>query len=331
METEIRIRFWLQCLEKEENNLVLNSVRLTMNHSIVTDVCVTGDVSPQFLQTKLPLTSQLTPRTRVLRNLTNSQAVKFPTLYGIRKFIITFTRAHHLFLFRTRSIQSKPSFHFLKDRFNINFPPIIVTSSNFTSGFTTKIVYACSSPSACFISHPSHSSWFGHPSNVWRGVLTAPLYLVFSISLLFRAPVTLLSSSTSSSRTHLAYIPVSLWERPCFTPIKRTGKIIIHYVLILTWLADLTAAPVARRVFRITNLFVLATRRSPTLFEAFNQNVALWSTDLSWWSTALINRISIFDLPKVSCVVLLEVPAASTKIEESRRVDPFCFGLSHTC
>jgi len=39
--------------------LVLNSVRLTTNHSIVTDCCVTGDVSPQFLQTELPLTNQL--------------------------------------------------------------------------------------------------------------------------------------------------------------------------------------------------------------------------------------------------------------------------------
>jgi hypothetical protein len=83
METKIRIRFWLQGLEREEINLVLNSVCRTLNHSIVTDCSVTGDVSPQFLRTELPLTNQLTPRTRVLK--------KFPTLYGIRKFIITFT------------------------------------------------------------------------------------------------------------------------------------------------------------------------------------------------------------------------------------------------
>ena len=82
-------------------------------------------VSPQFLQTELPVTNQLTQQTTVLRNLRSPQAVKFPSLYEIRKFIITFTRARHLFLFRARSIQSKPSFHFLKIHFNINLPSIL--------------------------------------------------------------------------------------------------------------------------------------------------------------------------------------------------------------
>jgi len=43
METKIRILFWLQVLEKEEIHLVLNSVYLTMNHSIGNYYCVTGD------------------------------------------------------------------------------------------------------------------------------------------------------------------------------------------------------------------------------------------------------------------------------------------------
>ena len=80
-----------------------------------------------------------------------------------------------------------------------------------------------------------------------------------------------------------------------------------------------------------TNVFVLATRQSPSLFEAFNQSVAFRSTDLSWWSTALTKRISIFDLPRLSCVVLPQVSTEPTKSEESRRVDPFRFGRSHTC
>ena len=131
LKTKIRIRFWLQGLEKEEINLVLNSVCLTMNHSTVADYCVTRDVSPQFLQTEMSLTNQLTPRTRVLRNLASPRAVKFPALYGIRKFIITFTRPHHLFLIWARSIQSKPSFHFLKIHFNLIFAwPCIIDISN---------------------------------------------------------------------------------------------------------------------------------------------------------------------------------------------------------
>ena len=38
----------------------------------------------------------LTPRSRVLQNLTGSQLVKFPTFYGTRRFITAFTTARHL-------------------------------------------------------------------------------------------------------------------------------------------------------------------------------------------------------------------------------------------
>jgi len=45
------------------------------------------------------LTYLLTPYTRVLEKLTGSQLVKkFPTFYGTRKFITTFTRARHVSL-----------------------------------------------------------------------------------------------------------------------------------------------------------------------------------------------------------------------------------------
>lgn len=129
--------------------MVLNSVRLTMNHSIVTDYCVTGDVSPQFLQTELPITIQLTPRTSALRNLTNLQAVKFLTLYGIRKFIITF-------LFRARSIQSKTSFHFLRILFNINLSPIFCYKCYFYLRFYYQNL-------VCIASLPMPASYPTHP------------------------------------------------------------------------------------------------------------------------------------------------------------------------
>jgi hypothetical protein len=137
--------------------LVLNSVCLTMNHAIVTEYCVTGEFSPQFLPTELPLTNQLPPQIRVLRNLTSPQTVKFPALYEIWKFIITFTTARQLCLFRTRSIQSKPSFHFLNNHFNINLPSTCVPSGLFTSGFTRKFCMHRSSPSACYMSHLFHN------------------------------------------------------------------------------------------------------------------------------------------------------------------------------
>jgi hypothetical protein len=53
------------------------------------------------------LTNLLTPWSRVLLlKLTGFSVVKkFPAFYG--RFIIAFSRAHHLSLFRTRSIQEK--------------------------------------------------------------------------------------------------------------------------------------------------------------------------------------------------------------------------------
>jgi len=59
----------------------------------------------------------------LLEKLTVSQlAMKFRTFYGPGRFIITFTRDGHLFLSLARSIQSMPTFHFLKNHFNIVLP-----------------------------------------------------------------------------------------------------------------------------------------------------------------------------------------------------------------
>jgi hypothetical protein len=68
--------------------------------------------------------NQLTPWSRdLLETLTVSQLVKkFPTLYGTRRFITTFTRARHLSLSWASSIQSMPQSHFLKIYFNIILP-----------------------------------------------------------------------------------------------------------------------------------------------------------------------------------------------------------------
>ena len=52
----------------------------------------------------------LTPWSRaLLEKLTGFQLVKFPALYGTRRFITAFTTAHHLSLSWARSIKSLPS------------------------------------------------------------------------------------------------------------------------------------------------------------------------------------------------------------------------------
>jgi hypothetical protein len=67
----------------------------------------------------------LTPPSRVLLEKLNFSHLvkKYPTFYGTRKFITTFTSAHHLFLSRTSSILfMRPPCHFLNIHLNIIFP-----------------------------------------------------------------------------------------------------------------------------------------------------------------------------------------------------------------
>jgi hypothetical protein len=73
-----------------------------------------------------------------------SATQEFPNVYGTRRFITVFTRAHHCYLSSVRSIQSTPP-HPNSQRYSL-IPschlPLGLRSGSFPSDFHTKILYA---------------------------------------------------------------------------------------------------------------------------------------------------------------------------------------------
>ena len=125
----------------------------------------------------------LIPWSRVfLEKLTGSQLVKkFPAFYGTQKIITAFTSARHLSLSWARQIQSKiphpTSWRFiliLSSHLRLGLP-----SGLFLSGFLTKTLYKpLLFPICTKCPHPSHSSRFDHPNNIWWGVQIIKLVIV---------------------------------------------------------------------------------------------------------------------------------------------------------
>ena len=117
-------------------------------------------------------------KTRVLTEKpTGPQLVKkFPALYGILKFITTFTRACHKPLSWARSTQyMPPPSHFLKIHVNISLLilPLTLTSSKlFLSLGSHQQNPVRTSPAShtCGMPRPSLSSLLDHPHNIWWGV-----------------------------------------------------------------------------------------------------------------------------------------------------------------
>jgi len=121
-----------------------------------------------------------TPKSRVLlQKLTSFQPIKkFPAFYGTRRFITTFTCAHHLSLSWATSIQSMPPHP-------TSWRAILILSSNlclglpsglFSCGFPTKTLHTpFLSPiqATC----PAYLT-FDHPNNIGRRVEFIKIFLL---------------------------------------------------------------------------------------------------------------------------------------------------------
>jgi len=95
---------------------------------------------------------------------------KWTKFYGNRRFITTFTRARCLSL--SWPDQSIPRPHSTSRELIIilSSPTLLDLRSCLLSGFQNINLLCISSlPHRCHLLRPSHSSWFGHPINIWWG------------------------------------------------------------------------------------------------------------------------------------------------------------------
>ena len=104
----------------------------------------------------------------------NSSSISqgIPAFYGTNRLITTFTTACLLSLSWARSIQSMTphptswrSIFMLSSHLCLGLP-----SGLFLSDFPTKPCMHLSSPICATCPHPSHSSWFDHPNNIWLAI-----------------------------------------------------------------------------------------------------------------------------------------------------------------
>jgi len=101
-----------------------------------------------------------------LEKLTGPQLdQKFPAFYGTQRFIASLKKSRYMS--RSRSIQSTPPSHFLNIHFNFIFPPWPRSSKWLHQVSRPNPVRICPVSHNCHMACLSHSSWFGHPNNIW--------------------------------------------------------------------------------------------------------------------------------------------------------------------
>jgi len=120
-----------------------------------------------------------------------------------------------------RSIQSMPPSNFLKIHFN-TFLPSIRRSSK----WSLRVIFphqnpvrTSALPHSCHMTHPSHSSWFDRPNNIWRAVQITKL------------PVTTKQFSYSITKSaYLEQYSLTVTHLLCVCNIKGigTGQTIPH-------------------------------------------------------------------------------------------------------
>ena len=149
----------------------------------------------------------------------NRYSVKiFPAFYRTQRFIIAFARAQHLSLTSARSIQSMPPHP-------ISWRSIWILSC-FLRISPQKPSMQLSSTHTCYMSRPSHSSWYDGPNNfLWQAQIIKLLITQFFhshvISVLL-GPNVLLSNLFSNTRSLRSSLNVS---DHVSHPFKTTGKI----------------------------------------------------------------------------------------------------------
>jgi hypothetical protein len=120
---------------------------------------------------------------------------KFPAFYWPRRFITVFKTASHISLLWAKSIQSMALSNFLNIYFNIIIPSAIGSSKCFFhSRFPPqKRCMNLFSPSTCYMSRQTNSSWFDRPNNIsWGEEITKFFVMQSSLLLcylLFLRPV----------------------------------------------------------------------------------------------------------------------------------------------
>ena len=124
-----------------------------------------------------------------------------------------------------------------------SYPPIYSWVSqvvSFPQITTSKSCIRLSSPHVCYMTRPSHSSRFYYLRNIWWAVQIIKLLIMqFSPHPSYLVPPRPKYSPQHPILKHPQRTFLSQCERPSFTPIQTTGKMIFLYILNV-WLANLT-------------------------------------------------------------------------------------------